>query len=187
MTSAVATRGYTVDRFLALPDSDRYELIDGCKRERDMSADAVWVSSQFSARLIVFNDTARLGLVFGDGLPLEIFPLRPKYMPRPDGAYISYERLGQRTPPDDAITVAPELVIEVISTHEKANEIEGKVREYLRAGVNLVWVAYPDYASIHVFRADGSAAVLTPPAELSGEDILPGFSIPVARLFPPAS
>jgi hypothetical protein len=36
----------------------------------------------------------------------------------------------------------------------------------------------------HIHRADGSAGWLREDDELSGEDVLPGFSVPVSSLFP---
>jgi Uma2 family endonuclease len=185
MGTAVAS-GYTVDEFLALPESDDYELIDGELKERDMGSDAVWISGRFMMKLGVFNESADLGLVYPDGATVAIFPLRPRHGPRPDGAFISYARLGRRTPPRGALTVAPELIIEVVSTHDNANDLEGRVRDYLAAGVDLVWVAYPEQRVIHVYRRDGTSAVIAEPGDLSGEGILPGFSVPVSQLFPRA-
>src|SRR5262249_15367658 len=144
MTTAVAN-GYSIEEFLALPDSDQYELIDGELKEREMGSDAVWVSGQFNLRLGIFNETGDIGLVFPDGVPLATSPRRPRYAPRPDGAFITYERLESRRPPRGALRIPPELVIEVVSTHDSASDLEGKIRDYLGAGVDIVWVAYPDH------------------------------------------
>ena len=184
MATAVAER-YSVEEFLALPDSKNYELIDGELKEREMSVDSIWISGRIYGYMFVFLLRAPLGLLFPDGLPLAIFPDRPRYSPRPDGAYISFQRLGNMSVPvSGSLRLAPELVIEVVSMHDTAIEVEGKVRGYLGAGVNLVWVLYPQFARVHIYRADGSATVLGPADELTGEDILPGFSVPVAALFP---
>jgi len=57
------------------------------------------------------------------------------------------------------------------------------VDDYLRAGVKLLWVLYPITRSVWVVRSDGSAARLTEGKELSGEDVVAGFSCRVAELF----
>jgi hypothetical protein len=44
-------------------------------------------------------------------------------------------------------------------------------------------VIYPKTRTVHVFRADGTAARLTEGQTLSGENVVPGFSIPVTDLF----
>jgi Uma2 family endonuclease len=53
----------------------------------------------------------------------------------------------------------------------------------LRASVKLLWVLYPTTHAVWVVRADGSAARLTEGQELSGEDVMPGFSCRVEELF----
>lgn len=72
------------------------------------------------------------------------------------------------------------------SPNDKANELEAKIHEYFAAGVRLVWVVYSQKRVVQVRHRDGSALTLAPEAELSDEDILPGFAVKVADLFPPA-
>ena len=148
-----------------------------------MGAKAVWVTSELGSFLAAFNRSARLGLVFGDGVTLEIFGGRD-YLPRPDGVFISFARLGSSQPPDGSLTAVPELVIEVGSPSDKAADVQRKVRRYLQVGVDLVWVVYPDTREVHVFRQDGTSGTIRPPQSLDGENILPGFSHPVADFFP---
>jgi Uma2 family endonuclease len=54
-----------------------------------------------------------------------------------------------------------------------------------RTRVRLIWVVYPDTRTVHVNRLDGSVAVLREADELSGEEVLPGFTCRIAELFPP--
>ena len=56
--------------------------------------------------------------------------------------------------------------------------------EYLDAGVRLVWVIDPSNRKVKVYRHDGSVSQVDATAQLSGDDVLPGFSCPVASLFP---
>ncbi len=84
------------------------------------------------------------------------------------------------------LEIAPDIVAEVVSPHEDAENVETKIREYFAAGVRLVWVAYPLTRTVHIYRPDGSAAVLDERGTISGEDVLPGLEIPVASIFPPA-
>lgn len=80
--------------------------------------------------------------------------------------------------------MAPDLVVEVVSTHDEAEDVEEKVRDYLRAGECRVWVAYPRTRIIHVRRPDGRDTTLEAGDTLEGEDVLPGFTCPVAALLP---
>jgi Uma2 family endonuclease len=53
---------------------------------------------------------------------------------------------------------------------------------WLDAGVRLVWVVYPARREIVIHRAD-SATTLTETDTLKGEDVVPGFMLPVADVF----
>jgi hypothetical protein len=67
---------------------------------------------------------------------------------------------------------------------EKALGAEGSnVTMKLEFGVKLIWILYPITRSIWVLRADGSAARLTEDKDLSGENIVPGFTCRIATLF----
>ena len=78
----------------------------------------------------------------------------------------------------------PDLLIEVVSPNDLAWEVEVKVTEYLRAGVPLLWVFYPDTYTVWVYRASGQVTHLSIEDSLSGEEVLPGFTCPVAVVFP---
>jgi Uma2 family endonuclease len=80
------------------------------------------------------------------------------------------------------------LVVEVISPANKANEVETKVQEYLRLGVRMVWLVYPQLQSVTVERAGAPAVRVRAGEMISSEDVLPGFEAPVAAFFgPPAA
>ena len=61
-------------------------------------------------------------------------------------------------------------------------KVEGKVREYLDAGVVLVWVVDGKQKIVHVFRRDQAARHLAADELLTGEEVLPEFSLTVAQL-----
>ena len=182
MTTETLERVTAAD-FLTRADQDDFELIDGELKERCMGMESAWVATQFATRLTMFNMEHRLGTVVGDNTPLEIFGERDS-VPKPDGLFVSAERHPSRAPVIGSLRVPPELVIEVVSPSDNAYHVERKVWRYLEAGVEMVWVAYPDTRSVHVFRRDGSSSVVRPPMSLDGEAILPGFSQPVADFFP---
>ena len=69
-------------------------------------------------------------------------------------------------------------------TNDTAYEIARKVQEYLGADVQLVWVVYPEQCMVEIYRADGSIALLKEKDDLTGEDVVPGFRVPVRDIFP---
>jgi len=55
--------------------------------------------------------------------------------------------------------------------------------DWLHAGVRLVWVVDPGSRTATVHREGGQGLLLTGDAELDGEDVLPGFRLPLPDLF----
>ena len=59
-----------------------------------------------------------------------------------------------------------------------------KAEQYLNAGTSLVWVVWPRWRQVDVWRP-GAAAPMTLEVgdTLDGEGVVPGFTYPVADLF----
>ncbi len=168
-----------------MPDGEaRYELVDGEIRERVVSAESNYTANRFNARMTTFVDDAGLGLVFGEGCGIQVFP-EPNPVRLSDGAFVAAGRLpGDRPPAQGYLKLAPDLVLEVVSPNDDARDVQRKVEDYLAAGVRLVWVAYPDTRFVHAFSANGAVKKYGPEALLDGDDVLPGFSVAMASLFP---
>ena len=77
----------------------------------------------------------------------------------------------------------PDLVVEVLSPSDTPAEVEEKVRIYLAVGVPLVLLVDPRRRTVRVRKPDGTDRLLTEADELTGEEVLPDFRLPVARLF----
>jgi Uma2 family endonuclease len=107
---------------------------------------------------------------------------------RPDLAFVTFERWPRERPVPRmaAWRVVPDLAVEVVSPTDKADELIVKVREYLQAGVRVVWVLYPSTEELHVFDAADPTIirVVRHGDEIDGGAILPGFRLPLAALFP---
>jgi len=81
------------------------------------------------------------------------------------------------------IKVAPSIAWEVVSPHDLAPLLMGKLEDYRQAEIPLVWVRYPEARVIDGWRPDGTATRLGPEDTLTGGDILPGFAVRAAGLF----
>ena len=77
----------------------------------------------------------------------------------------------------------PDVVVEVVAPDDRADAHMGKVVTWLTAGVRLVWDLFPNTRSVHVSRPDRSGLRLRSGDALTGEDVLPGFAVPVAGFF----
>ena len=175
----------TADELLRLPDNGmRRELIAGELHEMPPAGgDHGYVGLEIAYRLRHF--LAQNPEVGGGFFAAETgFRLTrdPDTVRAPDVAYVDEARLAQaraRGYPE----LAPNLVVEVVSPNDTAGEIQQKTEEWLRAGVQIVWVLYPETRSAMAYQADGSVALLHADDTLHGEPVLPGFSCRVDDLF----
>jgi Uma2 family endonuclease len=79
----------------------------------------------------------------------------------------------------------PDLAIEVVSPSNTAAQVLEKVREYLQAGVQFVWIVYPTAREIHGVDARNPAILtrLQVGDVLKAESLIPGFELRLATLF----
>ncbi len=83
--------------------------------------------------------------------------------------------------------VIPDIVLETRSPGDSKREVTDKVNLWLEAGVKLVWTADPKARTLTVYCLNSIPLTLGGDELLDGEDILPGFSLPVSKLFPSQS
>ena len=79
--------------------------------------------------------------------------------------------------------MAPDLVVEVVSPGDRPGDVQAKVSDWLTAGSRLVWVIDPARQRAVVYREDGSVDLLADHDALNGEQVLPGFSCPLADVW----
>jgi Uma2 family endonuclease len=79
--------------------------------------------------------------------------------------------------------VAPDLVAEILSPDDRPAEVSAKVRDWLAAGVQLVWVLDPEGRVARVHRVDGTSSACDVDGELDGEAVLPGFRCSLNELY----
>jgi Uma2 family endonuclease len=174
----------TAEEFIEICDDQPSELVKG---EFIAMSPAGGRHGKFTLRVgrIVgdFVDEHDLGEVFGAETGFILFR-DPDTVRAPDFAFIAKERLHLIADVfDEFLPIAPDLVVEIVSPYDHWTEIEAKVNDYLRAGVRLVWVMNPSTKTIHVYHGFTQVQVLTLNDILDGADVLPEFSISVARIF----
>ena len=135
------------------------------------------ISIQLSSRLFQHVHENQLGKVYPASTGFQV----GERMLIPDVAFLSKARI-----PDDAnkaSPIPPDLAVEVVSPTDASDRIEEKAFAYLAAGTQLVWVLRPRSKTILVYRSETDIQLLTQNDILTGEDVVEGFSCPVAALF----
>ena len=99
-----------------------------------------------------------------------------------DLAFVSKERASEHLS-SGWTTIAPDLAVEIISPSNKASDIAKKIWQLLQAGTSMIWIVYPELQHIAVHTNDGTFK-LKESDLLTGGDILPGFEVRVADIFP---
>jgi Uma2 family endonuclease len=86
-------------------------------------------------------------------------------------------------PESGPLPFVPAVVVEVVSPSDRWADVMEKVAEYLDGGARMVWVVDRRRRVVHINRPDAVERQVPVGESLSGEDVLPGLSIPVAALF----
>jgi Uma2 family endonuclease len=157
------------------------EVIDGVLVEKAMG----WYESRVAIILAYFIegylDCHDLGILTGADGPMFV---EPGQMRDPDLAFFSWEKFPNRLLPRDPILDhVPDLSVEVLSASNTPREMERKRRENFAGGARLVWEIDADDRWIRVYTAVDQFTTLRDGDDLTGGDVLPGFTMSVTTLF----
>jgi Uma2 family endonuclease len=182
----MATKTFlTVQQFTALeePAGVRYELSNG---ELIVTPSASHfqnkIRDRFTARLQAFLDGETLGEVSAE----TDVKLIGEVVRRPDVAFFRAQRLVGVDPDQSPFPVWPDLVIEIVSKNDRADDLLLKVSQYLQAGAQAVWLMHPHTGVAYRYVPNNlEPEVRTAKAGDSFEerDLIPGFSLPLHTIF----
>lgn len=185
---AIQPLRWTIRDLAAMPDDGgwkRYEIIDGeLFVTRAPHIRHQGTAGKLHSRLDSWSETTGLGSAFQT--PGVI--LSPTDAVIPDVVWISRERLATGVDEAGHLTVAPELMVEVLSPGElnEQRDKEVKLKLYSLHGVQEYWIANWQLKTLEIYRRN--EAHLTLVATLLEVDsltspLLPGFCLPVAQIF----
>ena len=161
----------------------RYELVRGILVEKIGTGLPHGITvTRTSSLLLVYSDDSNYGEVLS-GEPGILLNFDPDTVRCPDVAWSAPGRI----PPDTRgyLNLASDLAVEVKSPSNSNPEMAAKARMRLSYGSQEVWMANPERVTVTVYRLDADPRTLGEEDELSGGDLLPGFTTPVWRLFGP--
>ena len=178
MTSEVMTAD-ELER-LNLPNK-RTELIEGRLVVREPAGFQLGVIAMRIARhLEEFAAKKDLGVVVAAETGFRLAS-SPDTVRAPDCGFVRKARVPDPLP-RGYFPLSPDLAVEVLSPDDRPDEVLSKVADWLRAGSVLVWVIDPERRTARVYRADGSESHLSDSDALSGEELLPDFELPLAKV-----
>jgi Uma2 family endonuclease len=172
----------TAEQLLGTPGLGRCELVRG---ELVMMTPAGFEHGRIvvnvTAPLADFVKKNKLGIVTGAETGFHI-GRDPDTVRAPDVAFVRADRVPA-TPTVGFFSGAPDLAVEVLSPNDRASDVLAKVQDWLGAGCRVVWVVDPRTRTVSVYGDGNKLAVLKESDELSGDDVVPDFRLPVAEIF----
>jgi Uma2 family endonuclease len=183
MATASLPRLMTADELAELPDDGTlYELSRGvlvCMSPASFEPGRV--GGRLMRRLFAFVDEHQLGEC-GSGETGFLLSSDPDTVCAPDAWFIRAARIPAKEI-SGFFPGPPDLAVEVISPSDRFDKLMLKIRDYLAAGTPLVWALDPRSRVTAVFRPGQPVHFLDEDGVLEGEDVLPGFALPLRDVF----
>lgn len=166
---------------LLRPDGWNCELADGTLVEKAVSYEASQLGFWLATLIGQFVVPRNLGIVTGEQ---GYITLSDGLVRAPDVTFVSWGRLpGRRGPRGYAPRLSPDLAVEVLSPSNTAGEMARKRTEYFGSGTSRVWMVDPLARWVRVYTDTETYTELTTADTLTGDPVLPGFSLKLADLF----
>jgi Uma2 family endonuclease len=183
-TAQLAERLITAKEFLLMPDDGTpSELVRGRIVKMNVPAPRHGYFCALLARFVGnFADDEDQGRVMTNDAGV-VTEHDPDSVRGPDVSYYSYKRLPKGPLPEGYLDVVPEAAFEVRSPSDRWPDTQAKVTELLNAGVLVVCVLDPRTESVTVWDHEGPPRTLYKGDTLTLPTVLPGFELPIARLF----
>lgn len=131
----------------------------------------------------IWNRQTQLGKVFSSST---IFQLPNGGSRSPNAAWVELSRWQCLTPEQRQKfpPIAPDFVLELRSRTDGLAPLQEKMQEYLDSGVRLGWLFNPQDQQVEIYRLGQAKEVRSLPTQLSGEEVLPGFTLTIERFLP---
>jgi Uma2 family endonuclease len=131
---------------------------------------------ELAADFVFWNRQAKLGVVFDSST---CFRLPNGGDRSPDVSWVERSRWDALAPEQQRKfpPICPDFVLELLSPTDNLKTTHAKMQEYLSNGILLGWLINPQDRQVEIYRPGQSVEVLQAPAVLSGESVLPKFTL----------
>lgn len=180
------------DEFAALPDvegvtrqlirGELREIVEDPMTKRNPDHSSAMINIGAILRRWVQKQRQRRGRVYGGEAYFRL-QRDPDVNVGIDVAYIS-PKLAAKTPRGSKfVDGAPQLAIEVLSPHDKQEDIHAGIDLYLESGVKIVWIVDPFNCTVTVYRPDHEPEMFNVDDVIPADPLLPGLKVPVSEIF----
>jgi Uma2 family endonuclease len=188
---------FTLD-IASIVDLNDEQFFELCQRHRDYrfertASGAIIIMSpaggetsrrnaDVTMQLHQWNKTHRLGIVFDSSGGFKL----PNGADRsPDAAWVALKRWNGLTSQqrEKFLPLCPDFVIELKSPSDSLKTLREKMQEYIDNGAQLGWLLNPQKKQVEVYRPNQAPETLPSPTTLSGDPILPGFTLDLSDIF----
>jgi Uma2 family endonuclease len=157
------------------------ELVDGILVAKPMGYFEAKIAAALVYFLHLYLDAHPIGEVVGGDGPCETLP---DHLRKPDVGFTSFERIRREAKPTrKKLPFSPDLAVEVLSPSNTAAEMDKKLTEYFATGARLVWHIEPELKTARAFTSPDSYEDIPADGTLRGGEVLPGFELPLPKLF----
>ena len=140
------------------------------------------INAILTARLVLWSVSNRSGVAFDSSAG---FTLPNGSVRSPDASWIKFDRWNALTDKqrEGFAPIVLDFVVELCSPSDSRPEIRAKMVEYLEQGARLGWLIDPKTKEVEISRQGRPVEILKSPRTVSGEDVLPGFTLDLNEIF----
>jgi Uma2 family endonuclease len=138
-------------------------------------------NSDLVFQVVAWNRRTKLGEVFDSSTGYDWTAIGSgRYSP--DVSWIENSRLVG-VDLQKYLTIVPDFAIELRSSSDRLKDVRGKMREYMRCGVQLGWLINPQDRQVEIYRLGKAVEVLDSPISVGGENVLPEFILDLTTIY----
>ena len=137
---------------------------------------------EVTGQLWLWNHQTGLGRAFDSSAG---FTLPNGAIRSPDAAWIRKARWDALTRQEQSrfAPICPDFVVELRSRSDELVDVRKKILEYMENGARLGWLIDPQEDRVYIYRPGYALEVLDEPEIISGDPVLPGFTLELGGIF----
>ena len=163
------------------PAGQHCELVHGALLEKGMGFFESRLATLLAHYIENWLTNQKDGFVVADGA---LTRLQDGLVRIPDVSFYRWDRIGgQEVPRDPICRTVPNLAVEIVSRTNTRAEMDRKRHEYFEAGVELVWIVYPETVTVEVWSTARDCHISGREDTLTGGTVLPGFQLSIGEWF----